>query len=98
MAKRVVGSVELERAETLVKVLFEQPGAPWPHAALEHTGIDSLAFSNYINHTIGTIRKLYPDIDPRHESAIATMMTHVFFVGCATGRIEGYSTDSGLNA
>jgi hypothetical protein len=91
------GALELERSERLIKVLFELPGATWPDSALKHMNIDPSAFSKYINHTVGTVRKLYPDIDPRHESAIATMMTHVFFVGCALGRGEGYSTDSGLN-
>jgi hypothetical protein len=84
-----------ERAEQLISVLFET-GA-WPDAALNHFKIDSTGFANFNKFAVERIRKLYPDIDPRHEAAIATMMVHQTLVGIAVGRGTGYSTDSGLN-
>jgi hypothetical protein len=85
----------LERGETLVKVLFET--GEWPTSALDRLSIDREGFSAFMTHNVSRLRELYPDIDPRHEAAIATLLTHMFFVGVASGRGSGYSTDSGLN-
>lgn len=91
----MIEAMHLERAEHLIKVLFET--GEWPDAALERLQIDSLAFKNFVSHQVGTLRAMYKDIDARHEAAIATMLTHMFFCGVAAGSGEGYSTDSGLN-
>jgi hypothetical protein len=92
--KDKIGGVELERAENLIRILFES--GEWPRAATQHMGIDEAALSKYMAHHVGTLRAMYKDIDPRHEAAIATMLSHVFFCGVAAGRGTGYSTDEGL--
>lgn len=91
----LVTAETIERAEHLIRVLFEL--GSWPDAALNHFKIDKDGFSKFCSHSVTRIRELYPDIDPRHEAAIATMMVHQTLVGVAIGRNEGYSTDSGLN-
>lgn len=95
MARQNIDAVSLERAEKLVRVLFET--GTWPRSACDHMGIDEGALAKYMAHHVGTLRALYKDIDPRHEAAIATMLSHVFFCGVAAGRGTGYSEDSGLN-
>lgn len=94
MAK-TINAETLERAETLIKVLFET--GEWPTSALQRMSIDQEGFSAFMGHNVGRLREMYPDIDPRHEAAIATLLTHMFFVGVAAGRGSGYSEDSGLN-
>lgn len=91
----ITNGENIERAEHLVRVLFES--GTWPDNALEHFDIEMEGFKNFIEGGVMMLRKMYGDIDPRHEAAIATLMTHVFFTGFACGRIEGYSEDSGLN-
>lgn len=91
----IFGAEQFERAEHLIKVLFEK--GEWPTTALEHFGIDEVGMSKFIAHQVHTLRAMYKDIPPQHEAAIATMLTHLFFCGFAAGRNEGYSTDSGLN-
>lgn len=91
----MISSVEIERAEKLVCVLFES--GEWPRSALAQFQIEEAALSNFIKTQVGTLRAMYEDIDPRHEAAIATIMTHVFFSGFAAARGVGYSADSGLN-
>lgn len=95
MARATITAESLERSEHLIRVLFEM--GEWPTSALTHMSIESDGFSKFVAHNVGRLREMYPDIDPRHESAIATMLTHMFFVGVAAGRAEGYSEDSGLN-
>jgi hypothetical protein len=85
----------IERAEKMIMALFS--AGIWPDSALEYFEIDESAFSNFIKHSLGRIRELYPDIDPRHDAAIATMFTHQTLVGVAMGRAVGYSEDAGLN-
>lgn len=96
MARKIIGGTELERAESLVRVLFES--GEWPRAATDHMGIEEPALAKYMAHHVGTLRDMYKDIDPRHEAAIATMLSHVFFCGVAAGRGAGYSEDEGMNA
>jgi hypothetical protein len=90
-----VTALELERAERLIKVLFET--GEWPTHALEHFDIETEGFSKFIKHQVGTLRAMYSDIPPTHEAAIATMFTHLFLAGFSAGRGVGYSGDSGLN-
>lgn len=95
MATQTVDAVTMERAEHLIRILFEQ--GDWPRAALTYFRIEEPAMSKFIGHQVTTLRQMYSDIPPQHEAAIATMLTHLFFCGVAVGRAEGYSTDSGLN-
>lgn len=96
MARRVtVDGLSLERAERLIRVLFAT--GDWPRTALDTFGIEEQAFARFIKHQVTTLRLMYADIPPQHEAAIATMLTHLFFCGVASGRGEGYSGDSGLN-
>lgn len=95
MPKYSITGETLERSEHLIRVLFES--GEWPTSALTHMSIEADGFAKFISHSVGRLREMYSDIDPRHEAAIATLMTHMFFVGVAAGRAEGYSTDSGLN-
>jgi hypothetical protein len=85
----------MERAEDLIRVLFES--GEWPTMALRHFDISEEGLSNFMKHNVSRLRQMYPDIDPRHEAAIATLLTHMFFCGVACGAGTGYSTDSGLN-
>lgn len=95
MARRnTIDAVDWERAEKFIRVLFET--GTWPEAALAHLSIDQAGFKKFIEHHVSTLRNLYSDIDPRHEAAIATMLTHVCFCGVAAGRGTGYSEDEGL--
>lgn len=92
---RTLDAVSWERAERLIRVLFES--GEWPTIALNHMNIDANGFSKFVAHQVGTLRAMYKDIDPRHEAAIATMFTHMLLTGVAAGRGDGYSEDSGLN-
>jgi hypothetical protein len=94
MGRTTVDAVKIERAEKMIRVLFEL--GDWPGSALRHMSVDDKAFSAFIEHSMHRIRAMYPDIDPRHEAAIVTMLTHMLFVGIAIGRDQGYSEDSGL--
>jgi hypothetical protein len=92
---RPVNAESWERAERLIRVLFES--GEWPTSALNHLNVDEDGFSKFVTHQVSTLRAMYPDIDPRHEAAIATMFTHMLLTGIAAGRGSGYSEDSGLN-
>lgn len=94
MPREPIDALAMERAEKLVRILFET--GSWPRSACEHMGIDEAGLSKYMAHHVGTLRSMYKDIDPRHEAAIATMLSHVFFCGVAAGRGSGYSEDQGL--
>lgn len=91
----MINGESIERAEHLIKILFEK--GKWPDSALEHFDIEIEAFAQFNAFSVARVREMYPDIDPRHETAIATMFVHMFLVGVAIGRKEGYSTDSGLH-
>lgn len=94
-ARRKIDALDWERAEKLIRVLFES--GEWPTSALNHLNIDESGFSKFVAHQVGTLRAMYKDIDPRHEAAIATMLTHMALTAMAAARGAGYSEDSGLN-
>jgi hypothetical protein len=89
-----IDAVTMERSEKLIRVLFET--GEWPKSATDHLNIDESGMSRFIAHQVQTMREMYKDIDPRHEAALATMLTHVYFCGVAAGRSLGYSEDEGL--
>jgi hypothetical protein len=49
------------------------------------------AFDQYVSHQWETLRQWLPDLDPRLEPSINTMLRHFFLVGCIAGRNNAIS-------
>jgi hypothetical protein len=92
----VIGSEDLERAERLLGQSYRLTegirGNPIAGVA-DRARINPLAMEVYLSHHKNVLFHQYlPDIDPRHEPAIMTMLAHMLAVGATAQRCsEGKS-------
>lgn len=79
----LIMSADLERAERLLSQTYQIAVGADAHQRLAYRAkIDPMAMGNFITHHKDTLfRKYLPDIDPRHEAAIMTMMVHMLCTG-----------------
>lgn len=87
-------SADLERAERLLSQTYQIAVGADVHQRLAYRAkIEPMAMGNFVSHHKETLfRKYLPDIDPRHEAAIMTMMTHMLCTGAVAQRVsEGKS-------
>lgn len=99
MAGRAAGaatitSADLERAERLLSQTYQIAVGADAHNRLAYRAkIDPMAMGNFVSHHKETLfRRYLPDIDPRHEAAIMTMLVHFLCVGAVAQRVsEGKS-------
>lgn len=92
---RVITSEHLERAERLLSGTYRiAQGAANPVDAVCHRArIDLVAAERYMTHHKAILfHNHLPDVDPRHEPAIMTMLLHMLAVGAISQRVsEGRS-------
>lgn len=90
----LITSADLERAERLLSQTYQIAVGADAHQRLAYRAkIDPMAMGNFISHHKETLfGKYLPDIDPRHEAAIMTMMVHMLCTGAVSQRVsEGKS-------
>jgi hypothetical protein len=89
-----IDSAALEKAERILSATYNiQVGVDAGQRLAARARINPLAFDAFLNHHRTILFKRYlPDIDPRHEPAIMTMMAHMLCVGAVAQRAsEGRS-------
>jgi hypothetical protein len=89
-----IDSSALERAEKILSATYNLVVGPDAGTRLAaRARINPLAMDAFINHHRAILFKEYlPDIDPRHEAAINTMLVHMLCVGAVAQRVsEGRS-------
>lgn len=99
MAKRAAGAAmiqaaDLERAERLLSQTYQIAAGTSAHNRLAYRAkIDPIAMGHFAEHHKRNLFQQYlPDIDPRHEPAIMTMLIHFLCVGAVAQRVsEGKS-------
>jgi hypothetical protein len=63
-------------------------GATAPDRLYDRARINRFAGEKYLNHHRQLLfRRYLPDIDPRHEPAIMTMMLHMLCIGAVAQRV-----------
>jgi hypothetical protein len=90
---RITGE-NLERAERLLSQTYEVAvGARAQDRLAYRAKIEPDAMEAYVRHHKNILfRRYLPDIDPRHEQAIVTMLVHFLCVGAVAQRVaEGKS-------
>lgn len=89
-----IGSEELERAERLLSQTYQiAVGASAINRVAYRAKINPIAMENFISkHKHVLFHEYLPDVDPRHEPAIVTMLVHMLCVGAVAQRVsEGKS-------
>lgn len=84
----------IERAEKLVAQTYRiAVGASAVDRVCVKAGVDREAMDAFVNHHKSILVKKYmPDLDPRHDAALNTIMLHFFAVGATAQRVsEGRS-------
>lgn len=83
----------IERAERILSATYNlQVGPDAGTRVANRARINPLAMDTFIkHHSTMLFQKYLPDIDPRHEAAINTMLVHMLCVGavaqrCSEGR------------
>lgn len=90
----VIQGGDIERAERLLSQAYQIAVGADAHNRLAYRAkIDPDAMGRYVSHHRQTLfQKYLPDIDPRHEPAIVTMLVHMLCVGATAQRVsEGRS-------
>lgn len=81
----IIGANEIERAEKLLRLRGEFGGM-----IAVHKDVDSDAVAKFVQHHVkGTLPRSAPDMDPRVEPPLNTLLAHFFMVGVICGRGEG---------
>lgn len=89
-----IDSEALERAEKILSATYNLQAGPDAGTRLANRArINHLAMDAFVQHHRNLLfQKYLPDIDPRHEAAIVTMMVHFLCVGAVAQRVsEGRS-------
>jgi hypothetical protein len=85
----MVGPEQIERAERILQVTYQENDAP---AQLRQMEVEIEAFNTWLDHRKGSAMKhyyrAYKNTDPRIESAFNTLLMHFFLVGLVAGRDE----------
>jgi hypothetical protein len=90
----LITSGDLERAERLLSQTYQVAVGTDAHNRLAYRAkIDPMAMGNFIaHHKENLFRHYLPEIDPRHEPAIVTMLVHMLCTGAVAQRVsEGKS-------
>lgn len=87
MARVVIGP-DIEAAEAELAAPFKIHLSDQSLAAprMARAMVDSNAGGQYIDFHVGTLRKHFPEMDPRLEPSLRTMFLHYFLVGVICGR------------
>ena len=87
MAGRVIMGSHLERAEQIIKTLY-QVGSGDVGKVLDTAHTDHEAFERYIDaYSTPFFKHFVPDVDPRHEQTFLTMMLHFYAMGVTAERV-----------
>lgn len=79
----------LEKAERVLSRTYQVAvGASASHRVMYRARFDEMAAEKYLQHHTTLLFKRYiPEIDPRHEPAITTMLLHMLCVGAVAQRV-----------
>jgi hypothetical protein len=85
----MVGAAELERAERILQIVYQENDAP---AQLRNSEVEIEAFNTWLGHRKDSAFKhyyrAYKNMDPRLDQAFNTLLMHFFLVGLVAGRDE----------
>lgn len=81
----MISAEDIERGERSLKTAVEVVGNV-EDALLARVRIEANAFERFHQDRMGVLRQQMPEIDPRYDAAINTMLRHYFMVGVLTGR------------
>ena len=89
MPRQMICAENLAEAEQALARTYQLVAGQAAHErVLMRAGVDSEAYDNFAKHHKETLFKEYiPDVDPRLEPAIMTMLMHFFAVGAVSQRI-----------
>jgi hypothetical protein len=74
---------DIGHAERILSIFVQEDDvAP----QFEHCMVDRDAFENFLKDRTTLMKKRYPNMDPRIEPMLNTMLMHFFFVGVLCGR------------
>lgn len=80
----MVTAQDIEKVEKRFKIRGEIAGI---RAVYTTADVDSDAMAAFVQHHVkGTLVKAVPDMDPRIEPALNTLLAHFFLVGVVCGR------------
>lgn len=84
----LIKAEHLEKAERQLSRTYQvAAGASASHRVMYRARLDEVAVERYLQHHKQILFKRYiPDIDPRHEPAIMTMLLHMLCVGAVAQR------------
>ena len=90
MSRPTISAEDLERAEQALARTYRLVAGQQAHErVLMRAGVDENAYERFARHHKTTLFKEYlPDIDPRHEPAIMTMLLHFFAIGAVSQRFS----------
>lgn len=83
----MINGEDLERAENQISRVYAiAVGASAADRVCYKASLDRSAVDSFIKHHLQNLTKKYlPDIDPRHEPALATMFLHMLATGAVVG-------------
>lgn len=82
----MIGAEEIERAEKILAIRGEIAGMSAVH---ETASVDSNSLAALVTHHVkGTLVQRIPDLDPRIEPPLNTLLAHFFMVGVMCGLEE----------
>lgn len=82
--EKPIDAEDLEAAEKLLRLRGEIGGMVAVH---DRANVDSHSVARWVEHHVrGTLVKVVPDLDPRLEPAINTLMAHGLMVGIVAER------------
>lgn len=80
----MIGSEEITRAERRLAAASRM--GPSPRVQCGIARVNDVAVTRLVEHHRETLRKVAPDLDPRLEPALNTIMFHMFITGALCGR------------
>jgi hypothetical protein len=86
----MIRAEHLENAErALSRTYLVVPSQQAHERVLFRAGVEPEAYDSFARHHQTNLFKQYlPDIDPRHEPAIMTMLMHFFAIGAVSQRLS----------
>lgn len=88
-SRPLIKAEDLEKAERILSRTYQiAVGANASHRVMYRARLDEVATERFLAHHKTILFKRYvPDIDPRHEPAIMTMLLHMLCVGAVAQRV-----------
>lgn len=88
----MISAEDLEKAEKVLSRTYQiAVGAQATHRVLDRARIDRIAAEKFLVHHKQVLFARYlPDVDPRTEPAVMTMLLHMLCVGAVSQRMSDH--------